>query len=254
MLGCYLRRVVLTVVAVALGLVIAVCLPARRTRFARPRLHKPGLLAVGVVGQAIAARLHDEPAASLMLLSLVLLTWFAIANLHLTGMGVVAIGLCANIIPIALNQGMPVRPSALVHANVVEASQLTNVDLSGGRHLEQPGDRMVALSDIIPVPAAQQVVSFGDLIIFVATIDVIVNLMRRQRRTPSHARGRHAASNGYREPAFDLRDSTIAKHVQDWGAAPSPLPSSGSQNSANPDAVAPRTVVSATRAPTSHNK
>ena len=151
-----------------------------------------------------------------------LLTWFAIANLHLTGMGVVAIGLCANIVPIVLNQGMPVRPSALVHANVVEEWRLTNVDLSGGRHLEQPSDRMVGLSDIIPVPAAQQVVSFGDLIIFVATIDVIVHLMRRQRRTPSHARGRHAAANGYGEPAFDLRDSTIAKHVQDWGDGAEP--------------------------------
>jgi hypothetical protein len=246
--------VVLTFTAVALGLVIGLCLPARRTRFARPRVHKPALLVAGVVGQVVAVRLHDQPAASLMLLSLVLLTWFAIANLHLTGMGVVAIGLCSNIIPIVLNQGMPVRPKALVHANVVAADELTNVDLSGGRHLEGPNDRMVALADIIPVPAAQQVVSFGDLIIFVATIDVIVHLVRRQRRAPAHARGRHAPPSGYGEPTFDLRDSTIAKHVQDWGEAPRPLPSSGSQNSENADVSAPRTVVSATRGPASHNK
>jgi hypothetical protein len=246
--------VVLTFTAVALGLVIGLCLPARRTRFARPRVHKPALLVAGVVGQVVAARLHDQPAASLMLLSLVLLAWFAISNLHLTGMGVVAIGLCANIVPIVLNQGMPVRPKALVHADVVAADEVTNVDLSGGRHLEGPDDRMVALADIIPVPAAQQVVSFGDLIIFVATIDVIVHLVRRQRRAPAHARGRHGPPSSYGEPTFDLRDSTIARHVQDWGDAPSPVPSSGSQNSAKPDLTAPRAVVSATRAPASHSK
>jgi hypothetical protein len=252
--------VVLTLAAVALGLAIGLALPARRTRFARPRVHKWGLLVTGVAGQVIAARTDGEPAASLMLLSLVLLAWFAIANLHLTGMGVLAIGLCTNIVPIVLNQGMPVRAKALVHADVVDPGFENNVVLTGGRHLADGDDRLVVLSDIIPVPAAQQVLSFGDLIVFVATIDVIVHLVRRQRRTPAHSLGRHGPREDYGDPTFDLRDvadlrdSTIERQVQDWGEAPSPVPSSGSQNSASPDDSEPRTVVSATGAPASHSR
>ena len=257
---------VLTLAAVALGLAIGLALPPRHTRFARPRLYKWGLLVAGVAGQAIAARLDGHMAASLMLLSLVLLTWFAATNLHLTGMGVVAIGLCANIIPIVLNQGMPVRAEALVHAGVVDAGFEHNVELTGGRQLEEPDDLMVILADIIPVPAAQQVVSFGDLIIFVATIDVIVHLVRRQRRAPAHAMGHRGPVAGHGEPTFDLRegpdvrdvadlrDITIARQVQDWGEAPSPVPSSGSQNSDSSDDSEPRTVVSAMGAPASQSR
>ena len=109
MLDCYLRRVILTFAAVAAGLTIGLALPARHTRFARPRVYKWGLLVAGVAGQVIAARLDGGGAASLSLLSLVLLAWFATTNLHLTGMGVLAIGVCTNILPILLNEGMPVR-------------------------------------------------------------------------------------------------------------------------------------------------
>jgi len=253
-LDCYVRCVVLTLAAVAMGLAIGLALPARRNRFARPRVHKWGLLVSGISGQAIAARLYGDFAATLMLLSLVLLTCFAIANLHLTGMGVVAIGLCTNIVPILVNQGMPVRAKALVHAGVVEPGFENEAQLTGGRHVEGPGDKLVVLADIIPVPAAEQVVSFGDLIIFVATIDVLVHLVRRQRRAPAHSRGRFRAHDPGIEPIFGGEAIRIARQVQDWGEAPSPVPSSGSQNSDKPEVSAPRTEVSATGAPASHSR
>ena len=247
---------VLTLAAVAVGLAIGLGLPARRTRFARPRVHKWGLLVSGIAGQAVASRLDGDFAAALMLLALVLLACFALANLHLTGMGVVAIGLCANIVPIVVNEGMPVRPKALVRADVVEAGFENDAELTGGRHLEGHDDKLMVLADIIPVPAARQVVSFGDLIIFVATIDVIVHLVRRQRRRPAPVRspGRFWGQGPGIEPTFEVDDIRIARQVQDWGEAPSPVPSSGSQNSDSPEDSAPRTEVSATGAPASHSR
>jgi hypothetical protein len=240
--------VVLTLTAVALGLALGLTLPAKRTRFARPRVYKPGLLVAGVAGQSVVARLDGGGAYFLMALALGALVWFAVENLHLVGMGVVAVGLCANIIPVILNQGMPVRAKALLHANVVDAADVSSVELSGGRHIEQTDDKLMVLADIIPLPAAQQVLSFGDLIIFVGTIDVIAHLVRRQRRgAPAHA---------YRGLALDLREPAMrrARPVQDWGDAPSPVPSSGSQNSDSSEESAPRTVVSATSAPASHSR
>ena len=255
MLDCYVRRVVLTLAAVAVGLAIGLSLPARGTRFARPRVRKWGLLASGVAGEVIASRLDADFAAALMLLSLVLLVCFALTNLHLTGMGVVAIGLCANIVPILLNEGMPVRAKALVHAGVVEPGEEHATQLTGGRHLERPDDVLMVLADIIPVPAAQQVVSFGDLIIFVATIDVIVHLVRRQHRLPTHSPGRRGRYSDHGAPTFEeSRVIKSARHVHDWGDAPSPEPSSGSQNSDSPEVTAPRTEVSATGAPASHSR
>ncbi|HEY2811992.1 MAG TPA: DUF5317 family protein [Acidimicrobiales bacterium] len=242
---------VLTLTAVALGLALGLALPAQRTRFARPRIHKPALLVAGAVGQVIAARMDSSGAFVVMLASLGVLVWFAIANLHLVGMGVVAIGLCSNIIPIALNQGMPVRAEALVHAHVVDAGDINSVELTAGRHLEQPDDLMVAFADIVPLAAGRAVISFGDLIIFVGTIDVIVHLVRRQRpRLGARRSGRGAHFHA----PLDLRDRTIARHVQDWGRAPRPVPSSGSQNSENSERSEPRTVASATGAPARHNK
>jgi len=237
-----------------MGLAIGLALPVRRTRFTRPRVHKWGLLAGGISGQVIASRLHGDFAATLMLLSLVLLTCFAIANLHLAGMGVLAIGLSANIVPILLNEGMPVRAEALVHAGVVEPGLENDVLLTGGRHIEGSHDRLVVLADIIPLPAAEQVVSFGDLIIFVATVDVLVHVVRRQRRAPAHSWGRSRAHYPGIEPTFRGDDIKSARQVQDWGEAPSPVPSSGSQNSDKPEVSAPRTEVSATGAPASHSR
>jgi hypothetical protein len=191
-----------------------------------------GVLLAGVVGQLVAAQLNGSAAVILAVVSLIGLVAFSIANLHLTGMGVMTIGLGVNLFAITANGGMPVSARALVAAKVVAADDVANVELQGARHLERPSDSIAVLGDIIPM--RRQVVSFGDLIIAVATADVIAHLARRQRR----------------------RQGSIssASPDQDWGMAPSPAPSSASQYSASPDADAPRTLASATSAPASHNK
>ena len=219
----------LTAVAVLIGLGIGLALPPRTTRFARPRVRLLPLLVVGGVGQVIANRISGHGAVAVGVVALSLLVGFAVANLHLTGMGVMAIGLGLNLLVMLMNGGMPVSARALRAANVPAG------ELQGARHLEDSSDHLTVLGDIIPVGG--QVVSYGDLIIAVATADVIVHLVRRQRRQ--------------RPTAASI---TTASPDHDWGIAPSPVPSSASQYSANPDDDAPRTLVVATSAPANHNK
>jgi hypothetical protein len=223
--------VLLTVVAVMLGLGIGLGLRPRSTRFARPNVRAVGVLVAGVSGQLLASRLQGKTAVPIAFIAVCALIGFGIANLHLTGMGVMTIGLCANLLVIMVNDGMPVQPQALVAAKVASSADVTQIELRGPRHLKRPGDQLEMLSDVFPMRG--QVVSLGDLIIAVATVDVIANLARRQRR-------RHSMST--------------AKPDHDWGAAPSAVPSLASQYSASPDVDAPRTLVSATSAPARHSK
>jgi hypothetical protein len=190
------------------------------------------LLVGGVVGQLVAAQLDGNTAVLLAVASLAGLVSFSVANLHLIGMGVMTIGLGVNLFAIMANGGMPVSAHALVAAKIVNADEVAHVELRGARHLESPFDAITVLGDIIPM--RRQVVSFGDLIIAVATADVVAHLARRQRRRQG------SMSN--------------ASPDQDWGIAPSPVPSSASQYSASPEADAPRTLVSATSAPANHSK
>ena len=222
----------LTVGFVVLGLAIGLALRPRQTRFARPRVTMIGLLIAGVAGQLVAAQFNGNTAVVLAVASLAGLVAFSIANLHLIGMGVMTIGLGLNLFAIMVNGGMPVSARALVAAKVVAADEVAHVGLQGARHLERPSDSIVVLGDIIPM--RRQVVSFGDLIIAVATADVIAHLARRQRRRQG--------------------SMSSASPDQDWGIAPSPVPSSASQYSASPETDAPRTLVSATSAPASHSK
>ena len=139
-----------------------------------------GLLVAGVAGQLLAGRVDGNVAVLLAVASLAGLIAFSIANLHLTGMGVMIVGLGLNLFAIMANGGMPVSARALVVADIVPAADVKSVELRGARHLERSTDSMKVLGDIIPM--GRQAVSFGDLIIAVATIDVIAHLVRRQRR------------------------------------------------------------------------
>ena len=224
----------LTLGAVVVGLCIGLSLRPRTTRFARPRVRAAGWLVGGVAGQLLTVRFTGTTAVLLAIASLAALVAFAIANLHLVGMGVMTIGLGLNLLAILANGGMPVSARALVAADVVPAADVGNVDLRGARHLERPSDSIRVLGDIIPM--GQQVVSFGDLIIGVATADVIAHFTRRQRQ---------------RRRQLSI---TNASPVHDWGIAPNPVPSSASQYSASPETDAPRTLVSATSAPASQSK
>ena len=134
------------------------------------------LLLVGVVLQALAPNGVVLAAALLCLLA------WCLANVQLVGMAVVAVGLALNALVIVANGAMPVRPEALAKADV-------DADLGGTRRLQEPGDVLTFLGDVLPVRPLRVVLSFGDLIVAVGTADVVANLMRRRRaRLPAAAR------------------------------------------------------------------
>ena len=216
----------LIVGAVLVGIGIGLALHPRPTRFARPRIRLLPALLVGVLAQVVANRGTGGASVVLGIAAVSLLVAFALANLHLTGMGVMTVGLSINLLVMMMNGGMPVSARAL---RAVDLPATT--DLNGARHVERSSDEMTVLGDIIPLRG--QVVSYGDLIIAVAAADVVAHVVRRQRRQ---------------------RSISTANPVHDWGMAPSPVPSSASQYSASPDADAPRTLASATSAPASHNR
>lgn len=196
----------LTGCAVLVGLAIGLALPARRHHRSRPRLRWLVLLASGLVLQVVAAGLDGWAPRAVVLVAYGALITFALGNLQVPGTGVLAIGLAMNALVIGVNGSMPVQANALVGAGVLRADELDRVVLQGHRRLEARGDRLTLLDDRIPLPAAGQVVSFGDLVLAVAAADIVANFSRRRRQRP----GVHAA------PVIDLREEKVraAKQVR----------------------------------------
>lgn len=175
----------------ALTLIVALAIgTARRgrvTNIAGTRLHSVPLLAIALaIGLGIDR--VDVPApefwAGAGLLAGVV---FALRNLHLAGMAIIGIGILANLAPIIVNGSTPVRPMALVEAGMVDEADLDRVSLSGPRELSDDDTMLTWLGDTIPVAAFDQVMSFGDLIVLVGLVTVVVNTMmqRRRRRLPA---------------------------------------------------------------------
>lgn len=154
------------------------------------------LLAAGIATQAAAGRVGGEEATTpLVLASYLMLLGFAGLNLHLVGMGVVMIGMAANAAVIGLNDGMPIRPSAVVAAELATPEQASRMRADAKRRPERPGDQLVILADIVPVPPLREVVSFGDLVIGVGVADVLVHLMRGRARHRATAASPVAAAS-----------------------------------------------------------
>ena len=174
-----------TVVAVVAGLVIGLALGGRPRHLAGRGLRLWPLLFAGVAVQAVGARVGDTLGFVLLVASYPLLLGFAAANVRLVGMALVGVGLLMNLATIATNRGMPVRRSAIVAAGIATDEEVASLHIAAKHHLERPSDRLMPLSDIIPVPGLHEVLSFGDLVLSVGVADTIVHLLRPPRR------GRH---------------------------------------------------------------
>ena len=174
-----------TAITVAVGALIGLAVGGRPRHLPEHDFYLWPLLLGGLALQVIVeATGHSSLSVLLVVVSYLLLLAFGALNLRLAGMGVIMFGMVMNLIPIALNAGMPVRASALADAHIastIEDAQY--VELRGERHLEEDDDHLTALGDIIPIPAIRQVVSFGDLVLSVGTITLIVALLRPPRKT-----------------------------------------------------------------------
>jgi hypothetical protein len=220
--------VVLLIAAVVGGVI------AGRVR-ARAGIHVPhhrlrGLyfLAAGLAFHVAAIAMDDDIANLLEGGTYACLACFAGMNWAVTGLTVAGLGLVLNLVGIVINNGVPVRPEALVDSGSVSVAGLPDLALEPPQHLETSADRAPWLGDVIPIDGLHEVVSFGDLIALIGLVDGLRDLTRRRARAPEH------------DPTgFWTRGqapiTTAAKADHDWGAAPSPMAESGSQYSAKPD-------------------
>lgn len=174
-----------TMAAVAAGVLIGLGTGGRLRHLAARTLRSWPLLFGGLLLQALGTRVESAPGLVLVLVSYGLLVAFALANVMVVGMWLVALGIALNLVVIAVNGGMPVRPSALVAAGVAEPAGVQGIDLGDKRHLERRTDRLTALGDTIPVRPIKEVLSFGDVFMNVGLANVLVQLLRPPRRRAS---------------------------------------------------------------------
>lgn len=254
----YLVAIAVVVGALAGRLVLR--RPLRHRHLGPVRAHWVPVLVLGIALAVAADRLDDGPTVAVAVAGHALLVVGALANLHLVGTGVIAVGLALNLTSMVVDGGIPVRRGALVHAGVVDADDVAGATLRGPRHLERDDDMVPVLGDVLPLAAAGTVVSFGDLIVLVGITDVTAHAVRRRRRPPdevvvidlrAHVRSDEELDAMLRHPTA----RTSASPAHDWGTAPPGAAVSGSHHSASPDVRAPAMVGSRTpAAPASANR
>jgi hypothetical protein len=172
---------------------------------------------IGVVGLActILPWIGDQSGTTaLVAAGWGLLIAFALVNIHLTGMAIVAVGLGCNLVALVANKAMPVRESAAIEAGLATSDTVTTTELGPGRRLAEPGDRLEVLTAIIPIPAFDMVVTFGDLIALVGLADLGFRLVKR--RAPRHSAARRPAR------AHAASKKRAAVPLPAWAAVPEP--------------------------------
>jgi hypothetical protein len=167
-----------TALALIVGTAIGLARGGRPRYVGRHRLRAWWLV---IIGFSLQAATDHVDAGSLgtaaVLVGAASLLAFAALNPHLVGIGVVAIGVAANALVIGINDGMPVRPSAVVAAHITSRADEPQLGYGYRHHREDPSDRLRPLADIIPIPPFHQVVSFGDLILAFGAAATVAHLL-----------------------------------------------------------------------------
>lgn len=172
----------LVVGALLSGLLLGRLTGGRVRMLAALRLQRPGLVLAALGAQA-AGTLGGGPLRPLGLVaSAGLAGLFLAANRSLRGTALVALGLAANALVVALNGAMPVSTQAAARAGV----SLTAVaDGADSRHvLQTRSTRLPLLGDVVPVPLPlrPEVVSLGDVLVAAGLAQLVVVGMRDRRR------------------------------------------------------------------------
>lgn len=172
------RLVVYVAVALAVGVLLGRLRGGRVAHVAEADVRWPLVFAAGIAAQLASIAVDGDAGVVLLVASFVLIGVFTARNLTRPGMGVVLVGVAANALVVGVNAGMPVRESAIVRSGLAERDEIDELDFNAKWHLETADDDLTFLGDIIPVPGAREVLSFGDLILAVGAADVVVHLMR----------------------------------------------------------------------------
>jgi len=164
-------------IAVGLGFLLALVLGGRFGNLRGRSLRLWFVFALGLALElaAIGSAGPTWPFV-LVLLSFGCLFAFAVANLGVTGFWMIALGLFLNALAVGLNHGMPIGHKALAHTGN-NASVYVAL-----HHVQRSSDKFLILGDVVPISPIGEVVTFGDLILAVGLVDVIVHLMRPPKR------------------------------------------------------------------------
>jgi hypothetical protein len=179
------------------------------------RLQWWGLLAVGIGGPLLVDRLDPPRSVSLIVVAFGALLVFATRNRHLPGMLLVATGVAANLLVVVVNGGMPVRADALVSAGLASRADVEFVEISGVQRLEEPGDRLVFLADVIPFEPTSQVLSPGDLVLLTGLAQVSASLLLLRTRRRAEPRQLDAEPAIPARPARTIRPARPARPVRE---------------------------------------
>jgi hypothetical protein len=199
------------------------------------------LLAGALALFLLSALTHDDISVVTLALALGVLAAFAGWNWQVTGLAVLGLGVVLNLAAVVLNNGVPVRPRALVQAHAATAHDVGSHHLRDPRHLETDADRFGWLGAVVPVPIVHEALSFGDLLVLVGLTDAARDLARRRARLPEVDEDDEVtgpdpdAEDGDGEAQPEVEATTPASADQDCGTAPSADAESGSQCSAKPE-------------------
>jgi Family of unknown function (DUF5317) len=177
------RTVILTVAALVIGAAVGLATGGKLRYAARRRIHWWLLILVGFGLELAADRWLSGAVGYLALVAgpICLVIWAA-RNARVPGMGLVALGVLANLAVMSVDRGMPVERGALVSAGIA-ARGADVISVSGHRHhVVRPSDHLRFLDDRIPLAVAHEVVSVGDIILAVGMAVVVVQLLWYQAR------------------------------------------------------------------------
>jgi hypothetical protein len=184
-------------VAIVLGGVVGLATGGRLGNLGEHRLKAWPLLLAGIVVQLLSDRASGDAGPALLVASYALLLAFTLANIRLFGMALVAVGLALNLLVIAVNGAMPVRPQAVIDAGIVDdGRELSRIRLKSKHHFERPSDRLMPLADIIPVKPLREVLSVGDVLMSLGIAAVLATLLRKEPTHPQAEPTRSLPSEG----------------------------------------------------------
>ncbi|MDQ1602169.1 MAG: hypothetical protein QOE01_14 [Actinomycetota bacterium] len=194
---------VLVVVVLA---VLAVSLGGPAMRVSLPRLIAVRLLVAAALIELITDRLAGGSAPArvvALVLEVLLVALFLVANGRVTGVPLIALGLLCNVAVVVANGAMPVSVSAATRSGVARADLHLSSD-----PLREPitsGTRLHRLGDTVPValPWHPQAVSPGDLLVAAGA-----GLLVLSGAMPPARRRRQPASRVERSTVLDRESTT----------------------------------------------
>jgi len=170
------------VLGILIGFVVAAFSGGRLADIVGQKLRIWWTLPLAVVLFALPLIVDDLSGAGTMIaLGYAALLAFGAANLQLTGIPVVMVGIALNLVPLAFNGTVPVSEAAAVTVDLGTFNTISEANLGATRTLEDSTQRFIFLGDIIPIAPLEQVYSFGDLIIAFGLANMMYRILKPRR-------------------------------------------------------------------------